>query len=153
AAAAAAAQVGEEDIDAREQRRLENMPVDVRNDAEAMLRDPRLVERIVGGVEAQGVAGERELAVTLYLVGTSRKLPRPLAALVKGPTSSGKSYVMDKVARLMPPESVIFATQMTPQALFHMKPNSLRHKLIVAGERSRKEDDESAEASRALREM
>jgi hypothetical protein len=152
-AAAAAAQVGEEDIDAREQRRLENMPADVRNDAEFMLRDPCLVERIVSGVEAQGVAGERELAVTLYLVGTSRKLPRPLAALVKGPTSSGKSYIMDKVAQLMPPESVIFATQMTPQALFHMKPDSLRHKLIIAGERSRKEDDEAAEASRALREM
>src|SRR5262249_50561816 len=44
-------------------------------------------------------------------------------------------------------------TQMTPQALFHMPPGALRHRLIVAGERSRKEDDDTAEATRALREM
>jgi len=42
---------------------------------------------------------------------------------------------------------------MTPQALFHLKPGSLRHRFIVAGERSRKQDDETAEATRALREM
>src|SRR5262249_43708300 len=45
------------------------------------------------------------------------------------------------------------ATQMTPQALFHMRPGALRHRWIVAGERSRGEDDERAEATRALREM
>jgi hypothetical protein len=48
---------------------------------------------------------------------------------------------------------VLFATQITPQALFHMPPDSLRHKFIVAGERSRNDDDEVAEATRALREM
>jgi hypothetical protein len=48
---------------------------------------------------------------------------------------------------------VIFATQMTPQALFHMPPGSLKHKWVVAGERSRLEDDDRAESTRALREM
>src|SRR5262245_49661387 len=42
---------------------------------------------------------------------------------------------------------------MTPQALFHMPPGSLAHRFIVGGERSRVEDDERAEATRALREM
>lgn len=50
-------------------------------------------------------------------------------------------------------ELLIHATQMTPQALFHMKPGSLKHKWVVAGERSRLEDDDRAEATRALREM
>src|SRR5262249_34185436 len=45
------------------------------------------------------------------------------------------------------------ATTMTPQALYHMPPGKLVHKFIVAGERSRLENDESAEATRALREM
>jgi len=57
------------------------------------------------------------------------------------------------VASLFPPEVVIHATQMTPQALFHMKPGSLRHRFIVAGERSRAENDDTADATRALREM
>ena len=34
-----------------------------------------------------------------------------------------------------------------------MEPGQLKHRFIVAGERSRREDDEAAEATRALREM
>jgi hypothetical protein len=152
-AARAAGSGGEEDPDAREQRRLSETPADVRAEAEALLRDPHLTLHVANAVETMGVAGEEPLAVTLYLVGTSRKLRRPLAAIVKGPTASGKSFVIERAARLMPPESVLIATQITPQALFHMTPGVLRHRLVIAGERSRRDDDETAEATRALREM
>jgi hypothetical protein len=104
-------------------------------------------------VAASGVAGERELTAAIYLVGVSRLLPKPLATIVQAPSSTGKSYTVGKVADLFPRESVILATSLTPQALFYMPPGSLVHKWIVAGERSRREDDESAEATRALREM
>jgi hypothetical protein len=57
------------------------------------------------------------------------------------------------VAGLFPRESVISTTQMTPQALFHARPGSLSHRWVVAGERSRLENDDKAEATRALREM
>jgi hypothetical protein len=143
----------EQDPDSRERRRLEGMPDDVRAQAEELVRSPSLMKSIVDSIAALGVAGERELGAMLYLIGTSRKLDRPLAGRVKGPSSSGKSYIIERVAWLLPPESVLFATQITPQALFHMPPDSLRHKFIVAGERSRKDDDEVAEATRALREM
>jgi hypothetical protein len=86
-------------------------------------------------------------------VGTSRLLGQPLAAIVQGSSSSGKSYTIEQVARLFPPESVIRATRITPQALYHMPPGSLEHKFVVAGERSRLENDDTAEATRALREM
>ena len=99
------------------------------------------------------MAGEKELAATVYLIGTSRLLPNPLAAIVQGPSSSGKSYVVKRASSLFPPEAVIMATQLTPQALFYMQPGSLVHRFIVAGERSRLENDDTAEATRALREM
>jgi hypothetical protein len=143
----------DQDPDSRELRRLEGMPADLLAEAEALVRSPELMKRLVDGIASVGVAGERELGATLYLIGTSRKLARPLAGRVKGPSSSGKSFIIERVARLMPPESVVFATQITPQALFHMPPDALRHKFIVAGERSRKDDDDVAEATRALREM
>jgi hypothetical protein len=145
--------LNEQDPDAREQRRLEGMPGDVRTQAEELVRSPSLMKSIVDSIGILGVAGERELGAILYLIGTSRKLTRPLAGRVKGPSSSGKSYIIERVGSLLPPESVVFATQITPQALFHMPPDSLRNKFIVAGERSRKDDDEVAEATRALREM
>src|SRR5262249_43227372 len=80
-------------------------------------------------------------------------LDRPLASILQGPSSSGKSYVIEKTASLFPSEAVIHATQMTPQALFHMAPGRLSHRFIVGGERSRIQDDEHAEGTRALREM
>jgi hypothetical protein len=132
---------------------LAEIPADVLAEAEAILNDPELIGRVCDGVATLGVAGERELALTVYLIGVSRLLPNPLAGIVRGSSSSGKSYLIERVAALFPPEAVIFATQMTPQALFHMPPGSLKHKWVVAGERSRLEDDDRAEATRALREM
>ncbi len=132
---------------------LAKMPEAVRIEAGTMLDAPTLMQRVVEDIAALGVAGEKELAATIYLLGTSRLLMKPLAAIVRGPSSSGKSFLIDSVATLFPPESIIHATQMTPQALFHMKPGGLAHRFIVAGERSRAENDETADATRALREM
>ena len=132
---------------------LARMPAAVRAEAAAMLESPDLLQRVVADIGAMGVAGEKELAATVYLVGVSRLLRRPLAAIVQGPSSSGKSYVVEKVSNLFPAEVLVRAHQMTPQALFHLEAGSLKNRFVVAGERSRKENDESAEATRALREM
>jgi hypothetical protein len=133
--------------------RLAGTPKDLLDEANRLLDSPHLIKRITDDITIAGVAGERELAVTVYLIGVSRLLPHPLSGIVRGSSSSGKSYTVEKVAGLFPPEAVIRATQMTPQALFHMKPGSLSHRWVVAGERSRLEDDDRAEATRALREM
>jgi hypothetical protein len=132
---------------------LEQTDPEVRTEAERLLEDPALIDRIQADIESAGVAGEDDLRLTLYLVGTSRLLSKPLAAIVQGQSSSGKSYTVERVARLFPPEAVVHATQMTPQALFHARPGSLSHRWVVAGERSRLENDDRAEATRALREM
>jgi hypothetical protein len=135
------------------ERILKETPEHVCEAARTMLCDPRLIQRVVVDIAALGVAGEAKLTATIYVVFTSRKLPRPLNAIVQGPSASGKSYPVEQVAGMFPPEDAIFATQMTPQTLFHMRPGSLKHRLIVGGERSRLENDDRAEATRALREM
>ena len=143
----------EDDLAELTRQALEATDQVVRDEAERLLEDPELIARIGSDIEAAGVAGEEELALTLYLIGTSRLLRRPLAGIVQGQTSSGKSYTIERVAGLFPPEAVVMATRMTNQALFHAKPGSLSHRLVVAGERSRLENDDTAEATRALREM
>ncbi len=132
---------------------LSKMPQAVKDDAERMLDSPDLMQQILRDVQSLGVAGEDRLIQAVYLIGTSRLLPKPLAAIVQGPSSSGKSFVADQTSKLVPPEGILHATQMTPQSLFHLPPGRLRHRFILAGERSRKEDDDTAEATRALREM
>lgn len=141
------------DLETRAQEALANTPPAVIDDARQMLAAPNLIERISADLELVGVAGEEGLRLAIYLLGTSRLLDRPLAAIVQGQSSSGKSFVVESVAKLFPEESVVLATQMTPQALFHAEPGSLSHRWVVAGERSRIQNDDRAEATRALREM
>lgn len=132
---------------------LASTPDDIIADANSILRDPELICRICDDVAALGVAGERELSALIFLIGVSRLLHVPLAGIVRGSSASGKSFTIERVVSLFPPEALLVATQMTPQALFHMAPGSLRQKWVVAGERSRLEDDDRAEATRALREI
>jgi hypothetical protein len=148
-----AAPLLEDDLAEQTRAALEQTDPEVRAEAERLLEDPALIERIQADIESVGVAGEHDLRLTLYLIGTSRLLPRPLAAIIQGQSSSGKSHTPERVAKLFPREAVIRTTQMTPQALFHARPGSLSHRWVVAGERSRLENDDKAEATRALREM
>jgi hypothetical protein len=143
----------DDDLIALTRREIEAMDPAVLEDAEQLLADPALIDRISADIEAAGVAGEEDLRLTLYMIGTSRLLRRPLAGIVQGQSSSGKSYTIERVAAMFPKESVIHATQMTPQALFHAQAGSLSHRWVVAGERSRIDNDDKAEATRALREM
>ncbi|VTR95139.1 Marine sediment metagenome DNA, contig: S01H1_S12690 (Fragment) OS=marine sediment metagenome GN=S01H1_43143 PE=4 SV=1 [Gemmata massiliana] len=57
------------------------------------------------------------------------------------------------MSRLFPPEVVLRATNLTTNALFYFPPGFLRHRWVVAGERSRRTAEDAAEATRALREM
>ena len=142
-----------EPVDPAKPDRLAAMPEHVKLAAREMLESPELLRRVRDDLAAVGIAGERELAMTVYLCGVSRLLSKPLAMIIQGPSSSGKSYVAEKVATLFPPETVLHATQMTPQALFHMPDGELANRFVVAGERSRRENDDTAETTRALREM
>lgn len=132
---------------------LKSMPKEVVDEARAMLLAPDLIARVARDIEAVGVVGEHALALTLYLIGTSRILAKPLAGIVQGSSSSGKSHTVECVSALFPAEATLLATDMTPNALYYVRKGGLRHRFVVAGERSRAEEDDRAEATRALREM
>ena len=132
---------------------LAQMPAAVKVAARAMLESPDLLLQVVHDHHAVGVAGEQLLCAALYLIGTSRKLDKPISAIVQSASSTGKSHCIERDAELFPPEDVVRATSLTTNSLYYMPQGGLRHKYVVAGERSRKQDDDTAEATRALREM
>jgi hypothetical protein len=111
------------------------------------------LERVAADIGKLGVVGEKVNRTILYLVGTSAQLPRPLAAITRGSSSSGKTFLSERVSLLFPPEVALHATSLTTNSLYYFPPGTLRHRFVVAGERSRIEHDEQAEATRALREM
>jgi hypothetical protein len=109
------------------------------------------VGEIVTDFTNLGIVGESDMLLAIYFIGTSRLLNQPLSAIVQGGSSTGKSYTIAKVGRLFPPDHVIIATRMSPQALYHM--SSVANKFVIAGERSRVQDDSGADATAALRQL
>lgn len=133
--------------------KLKDMPAHVVAEAREMLLDPDLFDRIAEDLVTIGIVGEQRLAMTTYLVATSRMLSQPLSQLIQGLSSAGKSHVINKAGSLFPPESVLHATDLTPNALYYMSPGALIHTVVLGGERSRLENNARAESTRALREM
>jgi hypothetical protein len=118
---------------------IDKIPAKIRAEAEHQLADGNLLRAIFGDVRAIGVAGERWVSLAVYLVGTSRLLANPLHGIMSGPSSSGKSFILEKVATLFPSCDVVYTHDMTPQALYYMPAGGLKHKFVVKGERTRKE--------------
>jgi|CXWL01.1.fsa_nt_gi DNA primase catalytic core len=110
------------------------MTADEREAALALLRDPRLLERIVSDLERVGLVGEAVNKLVCYLVAISRKLPKPLGALIQSSTAAGKSSLMRAVLELVPEEDRVAYSAMTGQSLFYMAEKDLRHKLLAIAE-------------------
>ena len=114
---------------------------------------PDLFDLTTSHMQALGLAGEKDLAGQLYVIGTSRLAPNPLAGAITSGSASGKSYSVNTVCSAMPPEAVFKAHRMTPQALMHLPEGSLERRLMHLGERSRDTSDEVAENTRNFREL
>jgi hypothetical protein len=77
-----------------------------------------------------GVVGEIRLAKLLYLALTSRLLDRPVSIAVKGPSSAGKSYIVESVLRFFPPEAYHALTALSDKALAYST-EDLRHRHLI----------------------
>ena len=83
---------------------VDTMTEEERSAAMEMLRDPRLVERIVADFAECGVVGEETNKLVGYLGVVSRHLSDPLAVLVQSSSAAGKSSLMDAVLAFVPEE-------------------------------------------------
>jgi hypothetical protein len=102
-----------------------------RSTALALLRDPRLMDRILADFEACGVVGERTNKLVGYLAAVSRKLEEPLAVIVQSGSAAGKSSLMEAILAFMPEEERVKYSAMTGQSLFYMGETDLQHKILA----------------------
>lgn len=100
----------------------------------ALLRSENLFERIVEDTELLGYVGEEINKILIYLAASSRKLDDPLSVILMSESASGKSYLIDTVKRLIPPEDVLSMTSLSDQALNYLPEKSLMHKFLTMGE-------------------
>ncbi len=105
-----------------------------RDDALTLLKDPRLIEKVVEAFAAVGMVGEATNCLVGYLAAISRKLPAPLAVIVQSTSAAGKSAVMEAVLGFVPPEDRVSFSAMTGQSLFYLGESDLAHKVLSIAE-------------------
>lgn len=115
--------------------------------------EPKLIDAIRKDISAIGLVGESDAGLLVYLAYSSRQLNRPLSVIIKGPSGSGKDEIQRRPADLMPPEVIISAMSLTPQALYYGEPDWLKHKIVIGGERSHQDDDVQRDRTAAIRQM
>jgi len=101
-----------------------------------------LLDRVADDLDLIGYVGEPRNKKLAYLIATSRQLPKPLSGIFRAQSGCGKSFLMECVAELMPPEDVHYFSRLTPQALYYLEADALKHKLLIVDERNGSEESE-----------
>jgi hypothetical protein len=97
-------------------------------------RDPNLALEILSDGRKLGIVGEPFNTLLDYLGLTSRKLDDPLAIHILASSGAGKSFLLDAILSLCPPEDLIRVTSLSDKALFYKGENSLVHKVLAVEE-------------------
>jgi len=104
------------------------MTTDEKDEALRLLRDPKLLDRIVSDFP---LVGETTNKLMGYLAAVSRKLDQPLAVIIQSSSSAGKTSLMDAILSFVPSEDVVKFSAMTGQSLYYMDEKGLKHKILA----------------------
>ncbi|MCI0342887.1 MAG: MarR family transcriptional regulator [Planctomycetales bacterium] len=98
-----------------------------------LARERDILDKFATAVEQAGVVGESRAAKLLYLSVTSRLLARPVSVVVKGPSSAGKSFVVERVLVFFPLSAYYALSAMSERALAYSE-EPLSHRMLVVYE-------------------
>jgi hypothetical protein len=105
----------------------------------ALADEEDILSEFRSDLEKAGLAGEQRGAQLQYLALTSRVLlwgkptDRPVSAVGKGASSTGKSYLQEMVLRFFPPEAYFDLGSMSKRFLLYSE-ESLAHRFLVIPE-------------------
>jgi hypothetical protein len=95
-----------------------------------LAEEPDILERFAAELARSGVAGETKIAKLLYLAVTSRLLERPVSVALKGPSSGGKSYLVERVLSFFPKSAYYALTAMSDRTLAYSE-EPIKHRFLV----------------------
>jgi hypothetical protein len=133
----------EEAVPWKEQEELEReaMRQEAWAQCEPLAKEPDILARFVEDLERFGVVGEDRAAKLLYLALTSRFFNRPVSAVVKGPSSAGKSYTSGQVLKFFPESTYLELSAMSEKALLYLTESLKHHFLVIFEAASLKDQD------------
>ena len=95
------------------------------------LSGEKLLRRTNELIAQTGVVGERTNRLLLWLTFTSRLRERPLHVICLGASGTGKTYLQEKIADLIPAEQKLEVTALSENALYYFERSELKHKLVL----------------------
>ncbi|MFH7010872.1 hypothetical protein ACHRV5_03315 [Flavobacterium sp. FlaQc-52] len=113
------------------------------------LSKPQLLQNINKLLEQNGIVGEEQNRMVLFILASSYKMPYLMHAIVQGSSGEGKSHLINGITQCMPQEDVMNMTRITSKSLYHYRDKELINKLIVIQDF----DGLDEEAQYAFREM
>jgi len=99
----------------------------------SLATERNILDRLVADLAGCGLVGEDKAAMLVYLAVVSRLLDRPVSAAVKGPSSGGKSYMVETVLRFFPEGAFHALTGGSERALVYSE-EPLKHRTLVVYE-------------------
>jgi DNA primase len=112
----------------------EELTEEERSLGEEFLRSADIYEEIEADMETLGYVGEEVNKKLTYLVAVSRLLPKPLSVYIQAGASSGKSYLLETLRKLLPQDCVKALTSFSDQSLNYLKEEDFQDKVFMVGE-------------------
>ena len=116
---------------------------------EAIARCPSILDRLAEDLSRAGLVGELRTAKLVYLAATSRLLDQPVSVAVKGPSSAGKSFTVERALAFLPAEACYVLTAMSERALAYSD-EELEHRMLVVYEAAGLEGELASYLMRSL---
>jgi len=95
------------------------------------LKSPDLIQRTSEDLGNCGIIGEEINRLLMYLVFTSRLREQPLHIISLGATGTGKTYLQEKIAELIPEQDKLEITILSENAFYYFEQTELRNKLVL----------------------
>lgn len=95
------------------------------------LKAPKLLKRTNADIAQSGVIGEEVNRLLMYLVFTSRLREQPLHIISLGASGTGKTYLQEKIAELIPEQDKLEITILSDNAFYYFGQKELQNKLIL----------------------
>lgn len=95
------------------------------------LKAPKLLKRTNQDIGKAGIIGEEVNRLLMYIAFTSRLREQPLHIISLGASGTGKTYLQEKIAELIPEQDIIEITVLSDNAFYYFNQTELSHKLIL----------------------
>ena len=102
-------------------------------DCQDLALRPAILDDLDAELNRLGMVGERRGCKLLYLAVTSRLFTRPVSVAVKGPSSGGKSFLIEIVLKLFPAAAFYALSGVSEHALAYSQ-EPLKHRVLVIAE-------------------